>query len=271
MSHRSNDNFLDPPFSQDQLNNLFDAIGFEQEAIEQQQIMDSIKARNTKTTRSLCDHPSDEKQIDLPPKRQRNELLEHLHQLADEHIEPLLVSHCSVKVNASFDLTFGQAATETSGTNNPSKTVKCILDTGAEVNVMTQDIAKELGLQDYIDPDYVGDIRGVGSGKIVGYIPYIVFNIGSIELKSNFLILDNSAPNIDESKTNHPIPSASPEVTFSRPDQPLLKDSDKNEKGGIKCILLSMPFMMFYGMELNFKRSKLIISGHEVDMIIEDH
>ena len=65
MSHDSNNEFLDPLFNQDQmLINLFDAVGFEHEVNEQQQIMDSIKARNTKTTRPLYDHPSDEKQND---------------------------------------------------------------------------------------------------------------------------------------------------------------------------------------------------------------
>lgn len=223
MNHWLNDIFSDPLFCQDpMLKNLCVAFGFDQKTIEQY-IMNSTKT--PEAALSNLNLISDEK----APNQQCNELLEHLHQLANEHIEPLIVSRCSVKVIASFG-------------HDTSKTVKCILDTGAESNIMTHDIAKELGLQDYIDTKYVGKIHGIGAGNIIGYIPYVVFNIGSIELKSNFLILDNSVSN-----------------------------PNKEKKSGIKCVLLGMPFMMFYGIELNFKQSVLTISDQVVKMIIEDH
>jgi hypothetical protein len=242
MSNNFDALFSDPLCCQDpMIETICEILSLDQKKIEQQ-FMDS-KTKNTFesccSNKPCCSNEpiSDEKQSTVFQKKESNELVTHLYHLANEDIGPLLVSRCSVKVLATF------------GQTDASISVKCILDTGAEVNIMTQDIANELGLQDYIDTNYVSNIQGVGgSGRIVGYLPYVVFNIGSFELKSNFMILDNS------NKKNES-----------------LSKSNEDAKSKNKYILFGMSFMMFYGMELNFKQRKLTISGHEIDMIIDDH
>lgn len=167
--------------------------------------------------------PTKEQKTDKNPigsQKSPTPLIDELWERA-QTIEPLFNSHCSIRVDAGFF----------SSTNNEIKTHECILDTGAQMNVMTLGMAKKLGLEDHIDTRAIREVRGVGgSGKNVGMIPFLEFTLGPTLVSSNFTILDN-----------------------------IEKDN---------FILLGMPFMFHYEMIFDFKRGKLVVSGYDVNMKI---
>ena len=49
----------------------------------------------------------------------------------EEHIAPLIYSRCSMKIEVKI----------------ADQIVECLIDTGAEVNVMTSDVVKKLGIE----------------------------------------------------------------------------------------------------------------------------
>lgn len=52
------------------------------------------------------------------------------------------------------------------------KKVKFLLDTGAQMNVISESLIKKLNLTLPIDKEYKGKVLGIGSGNIVGFIPF---------------------------------------------------------------------------------------------------
>jgi len=145
-----------------------------------------------------------------------NEFINNLWAMAENSIEPLIYSHCSVIVRMKL----------------ADKEVTCIIDTGAQTNVITVDHIQKLGLESYVDTRFKGIVSGIGSGEKLGTIPYIETkftdkNNNDVVLPMNFIVLNTSPQN----------PSAS-------------------------YVLLGLPAIMFYRMKLDFRESKLIV---EVD------
>lgn len=70
------------------------------------------------------------------------------------------------------------------------KQVKCLIDTGAQTNIITYKSVKNLGLQDYIDTEYKSVINGIGKNNSIGIIPYIEINIGNFYIPIHFVVCD---------------------------------------------------------------------------------
>ena len=187
------------------------------QSIEQIKPIEQNKEQNKDQDKNHCGN--DKCSGDCNKKREYNELHESLWTMAGENIEPLIYSHCSATVKAVIG----------------DQEVECILDTGAQTNVISFDLIKKLDLESYIDKNFKGKIVGVGSGDRIGIIPYLEIRFNEIHVASNFTILDSS-----QSHNN----------TF---------------------VLIGMPFMMFYKMKLDFEKSKMNIMGHDIDIIIKDH
>jgi hypothetical protein len=153
-------------------------------------------------------------------KQKTDDLLEqertyHLWEMADENILGMITSRTSI----FLDVTIGR------------EKVRCLLDTGAQNNIITMDIIKKCGLESFVDRSYRTKVIGVGESNIIGCIPYITINIDGVECPCYFQVMDKIAS---------------------------------------KDILLGLPFMMFYQVVLDFKKQKMIISGKEVKMIIKE-
>jgi hypothetical protein len=52
------------------------------------------------------------------------------------------------------------------------KKIKFLLDTGAQMNVISESLLKKLNLDLPIDKEYKGKVLGIGSGNIVGFVPF---------------------------------------------------------------------------------------------------
>jgi len=156
-----------------------------------------------------------------------NEFIANLWQLAEESIEPLIYSKCQINVNAKIS----------------DQDVVFIIDTGAQGNVMTLSTVERLGLESFVDKNIKGQMYGIGTGKMLGIIPYLEIKFGNISCAANFYVMDN-------------------------PDRKNCVD----ESGQAKEIdvLLGFPFMMFYKTKLDFSRSKMEIMGNEIDIVIKE-
>ena len=112
-------------------------------------------------------------------KEDNNSFINHLWELADESIEPLIYSRCQINVNAKIS----------------DKNVSFIVDTGAQTNVITLSTVKRLGIESFIDTKCKGKMQGVGTAEQMGIIPYIEVNFGTIEqpiiCPSNFYVLND--------------------------------------------------------------------------------
>ncbi|AYV84017.1 MAG: hypothetical protein Hyperionvirus15_55 [Hyperionvirus sp.] len=139
----------------------------------------------------------------------------HLWEMADENIYPMLKSKCQINVNAKI----------------AEKDVTLIIDTGAQVNVMSIELVKKLGIESFMDTRATGKMHGIGIGDVCGQIPYIEIKFGEVLCAANFYILD-SKENLD--------------------------------------VLIGFPFMMFYKTNLDFEKSQMTIAGHKVNMIIKE-
>lgn len=137
----------------------------------------------------------------------------YLWKLADENIAPMLYSRCSIYIDMFI---------------NDIK-VRCLLDTGAESNVISKKLVDELDISYAMDDTRGGNIEGVGGQQTKhGTIPYF-------ELKTH----------------NNVICPVNLTVI------------DYNEQ-----IILGLPFMMFYHIKLDFENRKASIMGDDLDMII---
>jgi hypothetical protein len=110
--------------------------------------------------------------------------------------------------------------------------IKCLLDTGAQINVIDIDIIKKLKLDNIIDTRYKNKIIGVGGTcEVIGHIPYI-----DIELPNGKLC----------------------SITI----QVVNNKSDK--------MILGLPFMLFYNVIMNMKTRKITLMDEEIDFKILD-
>ena len=73
--------------------------------------------------------------------------------------------------------------------------VPAILDTGAEVSIMSSSCAKRCHLFNQIDASHSGKARGVGFGDIIGRLDDITMRIGPLSFKSKISVLRDS--NVD--------------------------------------------------------------------------
>ena len=70
--------------------------------------------------------------------------------------------------------------------------VPAIIDTGAEISVMSASCARRCHLTNQIDPQYAGKATGVGSCEIVGGIDALDMRIGPVSFQNKISILYQS-------------------------------------------------------------------------------
>ncbi len=140
----------------------------------------------------------------------------HLWDLAEQNILPMIFSRCTVNIDLKL--------------NNHK--LRCFLDTGSHINVISEKLIKQLNLESFVDRTHKGEVSGVGQSQINGCIPYIELEFNNhIMLPSNFHIMDSI---------------------------------------GSHDILLGLPFMTFYQVNLDFQKRKAKISGMDFNLIIEE-
>lgn len=142
---------------------------------------------------------------------------EHLWISADEQIMPML--YCRTSIYLTIELC--------------GRKIKCLLDTGAQNNILKQSIVDELKLQSFVDYGYKTKIIGVGENqsKSEGLIPYIECTIGSVNVPLYFQIM---------------------------------------EKVTSYDAILGLPFMLFYRVQLDFATKKMKLMGTDVDMQVKE-
>lgn len=67
--------------------------------------------------------------------------------------------------------------------------VPAIIDTGAQISIMSCSCAKRCRLFGQIDSDYSGKARGVGSGDILGRLDNLLMRVGPISFRSRISVL----------------------------------------------------------------------------------
>lgn len=70
-------------------------------------------------------------------------------------------------------------------------TIKFLIDTGAQMSVIPQNVAIACELNDIIDESYCGKIKGVGHDKVMGRIHYVEVNFDWGILPCSFTICKN--------------------------------------------------------------------------------
>ena len=68
--------------------------------------------------------------------------------------------------------------------------VKAFVDTGAQMTIMSTRLAEATGLSKLIDRRFVGEVRGVGRGKIIGRIHQAQIKIETQYICNSFVVLD---------------------------------------------------------------------------------
>jgi hypothetical protein len=75
------------------------------------------------------------------------------------------------------------------------KTINCLFDTGAQINIMTTNLVSKLGIEDHIDQTIRSQITGAaGFVSMKGFIPYLQLNIGNYSFPTCFDVTDTDAP-----------------------------------------------------------------------------
>eukprot|EP00931_Biecheleriopsis_adriatica_P042646 TRINITY_DN2431_c0_g1_i1.p1 TRINITY_DN2431_c0_g1~~TRINITY_DN2431_c0_g1_i1.p1 ORF type:complete len:327 (+),score=84.23 TRINITY_DN2431_c0_g1_i1:56-982(+) len=67
--------------------------------------------------------------------------------------------------------------------------VEMLVDTGAEMSVISETLARQLNLLDRLDRRYQGMARGVGSAKILGKVFDVPVKLGHVEFELNFSVV----------------------------------------------------------------------------------
>ena len=70
--------------------------------------------------------------------------------------------------------------------------IPAIIDTGAEISIMSSACAKRCHLSNQIDMNYSGKALGVGSGHIIGRLDDMTMRIGPLSFKSRISVLRDS-------------------------------------------------------------------------------
>jgi hypothetical protein len=76
------------------------------------------------------------------------------------------------------------------------KKVECLVDTGAQINIISEKLVKELKLESLVDKSYKTTVKGVGEQKTCGVIPYIIVKLndsklGAIEVPMYFIVMNS--------------------------------------------------------------------------------
>eukprot|EP00928_Gymnodinium_smaydae_P039520 TRINITY_DN26988_c1_g3_i1.p1 TRINITY_DN26988_c1_g3~~TRINITY_DN26988_c1_g3_i1.p1 ORF type:complete len:304 (-),score=41.97 TRINITY_DN26988_c1_g3_i1:212-1123(-) len=67
--------------------------------------------------------------------------------------------------------------------------VEMLVDTGAEMSVISESLARQLNLSDRVDRRYRGTAKGVGSAQIIGKVFDVPVQLGHVEFELNFSVL----------------------------------------------------------------------------------
>lgn len=67
--------------------------------------------------------------------------------------------------------------------------VDMLVDTGAEMSVISESLARQLNLLDRLDRRYQGMARGVGSARILGKVFDVPVKLGQVEFELNFSVV----------------------------------------------------------------------------------
>jgi hypothetical protein len=107
------------------------------------------------------------------------------------------------------------------------KPIKCILDTGAQKNIMDVSCMTRLGISDMVDREHVGKIKGVGGlQQTYGFAPYIPLSVGNYSCPTCFIV---------------------------------------SELTGLDCdCLIGILFMRFYGIVIDLDKNTVKISGVDI-------
>jgi hypothetical protein len=70
--------------------------------------------------------------------------------------------------------------------------IPAMIDTGAEITVMSSSCAKRCHISNNIDAKHAGKVIGVGSSEIIGGIDNLAFRIGPVNFQNKISILRNS-------------------------------------------------------------------------------
>jgi hypothetical protein len=146
-----------------------------------------------------------------------NPLIDSLWGMAEETILPMLISKTSLYIQVKFG----------------DVKVKCLLDTGAEDNVIDYSLVKTLGLHEYIDTTHISLIGGVGHNVTVGKIPYTEIEIDGDRYPVCFTVMNIG----------------------------IRKD----------CPILGLPFMFYYKTIIDLTSRTLNIMGKHKNLIISEH
>jgi len=145
---------------------------------------------------------------------------QHLWDLAEQNILPMMFSKCTINIDLKLN-----------GNN-----IRCFLDTGSHINVISENYIKKFNLESFVDRTVKGEVFGVGKSQINGCIPYIELefnnNNSNVFLSSNFYVMNGV---------------------------------------GSHDILLGLPFMTFYQVNLDFQKRKAKIGGLDFKLIIEEN
>ena len=118
--------------------------------------------------------------LDLSNATRNNSFLNHLWQLAENSIGPLIYSNCQIIGNASIS----------------DRDVEFLIDTGCTKNMMSRLSVERLNLQSFVDRRTKCQVQGITTTdtETLGMIPYIEMKFGvhrNITCASNFLVLDD--------------------------------------------------------------------------------
>lgn len=75
--------------------------------------------------------------------------------------------------------------------------IQAFCDSGAQATIMSLRVAKECGLEDYIDTRFQGIAKGVGTGKIVGRIHMVQLQIGTLYFPCSVTVMDDEGSGSD--------------------------------------------------------------------------
>jgi len=75
-----------------------------------------------------------------------------------------------------------------------SGAVEMLVDTGAQMSVMSSPLMRQLGLAGHLDRSYQGVAAGVGQARIVGKLRGVPVKMGHVEFQLSFSVLEAETP-----------------------------------------------------------------------------
>lgn len=174
-------------------------------------------------------------------------IIDSLWEMAHENIPGMHADKCSL----FLPLRFGDKAFE------------CLIDTGAEPCVLTENLVKELGMSAYIDRRMTGKVIGVGSNTIVGVIPYVEVILGDgYQIPLSFTVVA-SAGNATSSAVSTKLVFNSQSTLNSKPTV-----APKQTKTLDAIPILGMTFLMFYRATIDLGTLTLNIGSNKIPLIL---